>query len=170
MNNANAIHNRFMRLSMYVHQRQHGAAVVVRRKVQVQADPETGQTQWQIRSWKIPRAVVLPEKRQREVRQNAGAMAANRAIIQGSSFDTGGRHFLFDRHEVPSDLTLKKDDWIVFNNKHYDIESVTDYEYGEAWLVIAKELEGRVEVFDMRILQVAASDVLALTDNSVTDS
>ena len=102
MNNANAIHNRFMRLAMYVHKRQHGVTVVVRRKVQVQADPETGQTQWQIRQWKVPRVVVLPEKRQREVRQNAGAMAANRAIMQGSSFDTGGRHFLFDRREVPA--------------------------------------------------------------------
>jgi hypothetical protein len=169
MNNANPIHNRFMRLALYVHKRQHGVTVAVRRKT-VQTNPETGATQWQIQSWRVLRVVVMPEKRQREVRQNAAAMAANRTIIQGSSFDTGGRHFLFDRHEVPSDLTLKKDDWIVFNNKHYDIESVTDYEYGEAWLVIAKELEGRVEVFDMRILQVAASDVLALTDNSVTDS
>ena len=72
----------------------------------------------------MPRVIVLPEKRQREVRQNAGAMAANRAIIQGSSFDTGGRHFLFDRREVPPDLVLQKDDWIVFNNRHYDIESI----------------------------------------------
>ena len=83
-----------MRLAMYVHKRQHGVTVVVRRKLQVQADPTTGQTQWQITQWKVQRVVVLPEKRQREVRQNAGAMAANRAIIQGSSFDTGGRHFL----------------------------------------------------------------------------
>ncbi len=167
MNNANPIHNRFMRLALYVHKRQHGVTVAVRRKT-VQTNPETGATQWQIQSWRVLRVVVMPEKRQREVRQNAAAMAANRTIIQGSSFDTGGRRFLFDRHEVPSDLTLKKDDWIVFNNKHYDIESVTDYEYGEAWLVIAKELEGRVEAFDMRILQVAATDVLGLTDNSVT--
>ena len=119
-----------MRLSMYVHKRQHGVTVVVRRKLQVQADTTTGQTQWTITQWKVRRVVVLPEKRQREVRQNAGAMAANRAIIQGTSFDTGGRHFLFDRSEVPPTWCCKKDDWIVFNDRHYDIESVTDYEYG----------------------------------------
>jgi hypothetical protein len=62
-------------------------------------------------------------------------------------------------------LVLQKDDWIVFNNKHYDIESVTDYEYGRAWLVIAKELEGRVEVCDMRTIRVATSDQLTLADN-----
>jgi len=165
MSSANPIHNRFMRLSMYIHERQHGVTLVVRRKLAVVASTETGQTTWTITQWKIPRVVVLPEKRQREVRQNAGAMAANRAIIQGSSFDTGGRHFLFDRSEVPRDLVLQKDDWIVFNNKHYDIESVTNYEYGRAWLVIAKELEGRVEVCDMRTIRVATSDQLTLADN-----
>ena len=108
MNNANAIHNRFMRLALYIHKRQHGATVVVRRKVQVQADPETGQTQWQISQWKVPRVVVLPAKNQREVRQNAGAMAANRTIVQGSSLDTAGRHFIFDRRDVPPDLVLQK--------------------------------------------------------------
>ena len=113
-----------MRLAMYVHKRQHGVTVVVRRKVQVQADPRPARRNGRSSQWKIPRVVVLPEKRQREVRQNAGAMAANRAIIQGSSFDTGGRHFLFDRREVPPDLVLQKDDWIVFNNRHYDIESI----------------------------------------------
>jgi hypothetical protein len=168
MHQVNPIHNRFMRLAMYVHKRQHGVTVVVRRKLQVQADPTTGQTQWQIVQWKVPRVVVLPEKRQREVRQNAGAMAANRAIVQGSSFDTGGRHFLFDRSEVPCDLLLKKDDWIVFNDRHYDIESVTDYEYHRAWLVIAKELQGRVEVCNMRITRLSTSDQLAIQDNSLS--
>ena len=85
MYQANPIHNRFMRLSMYIHERQHGVTLVVRRKLAVVASTETGQTTWTITQWKIPRVVVLPEKRQREVRQNAGAMAANRAIMQGSS-------------------------------------------------------------------------------------
>ena len=142
--------------------------VVVRRKLQVQADTTTGQTQWDVTQWKVRCVAVLPEKRQREVRQNAGAMAANRAIVQGSSFDTGGRHFLFDRSEVPCDLMLKKDDWIVFNDRHYDIESVTDYEYHRAWLVIAKELQGRVEVCDMQTIRVSTADQLVIQDNTLT--
>ena len=143
--------------------------MVVRRKVQVQADPETGETQWQISQWKVPRVVVLPAKNQREVRQNAGAMTANRAIVQGSSLDTGGRRFIFDRRDLPPDLVLQKDDWIVFNRRHYDIESITDYEYDTAWLVIGKELKGRIEVCDMRTIRISASDQLALEDNVVTN-
>ncbi len=158
-NNSNPIHDRFVRLSMYIHKRQHGARVVVRRKV-VHTDPETGQAYWSINQWKVRRAVVLPAKTQREVRQNAGAMTANRAIIQGSSFDTSGRHFLFDRSDVPADLVLQKDDLIVFNNRHYDIESVAEYEYDTAWLVIAKELKGRFE--DSSEILVAAHDRVTL--------
>jgi hypothetical protein len=148
MKNYNPIQNRFMRLALYNHKRRHGATVFVRRKLQVDADTKTGQTGWMIKTWKCRHVCVLPAKNHREVRQNAGAMAANRAIIQGGSFDTGGRHFIFDRREVPADLVLKQDDWIVFNDRHYDVESITEYEYDTAWLVIAKELKGRKEVID----------------------
>ena len=67
------------------------------------------------------------------------------------------------------DLVLQKDDWIVFNRRHYDIESITDYEYDTAWLVIGKELKGRIEVCDMRTIRISASDQLALEDNVVTN-
>jgi len=172
MKTANPIHDRFMRLALYVHKRRNGATVLVRRKVQVQADTKTGQTEWTIKTWKVKRVIILPAKNQREVRQNAGAMTANRSIIQGSSFDTGGRHFLFDRREVPSDLVLERDDWIVFNDRHYDIESITEYEFDTAWLVIGKELKGRVEVIDEIHNpwrpRLDASDQLTLNDNPAT--
>jgi len=146
--------------------------VFVRRKVQVQADTTTGQTAWTIKTWKVKRVVILPAKNQREVRQNAGAMTANRAIIQGSSFDTGGRQFLFDRRGVPSDLVLQRDDWIVFNDRHYDIESITEYEFDTAWVVLGKELKGRVEVIDEIHnpwkTRLDANDQLPLDDHPTT--
>ena len=160
----NPIQNRFMRQAMYVHKRQHGATVVIRRKVEVQTDPKTGESIWQIRQWRVRRAVVLPAKTQREVKQNAGAMAANRAIIQGSYFDTSARHFLFDRRDLPDGFILEKDDWLVFNNRHYDIESIAEYEYDAAWLVIAKELKGRTE--NAQELPVSTTDQLVLDSDS----
>ena len=120
----------------------------------------------------VLRVVVMPEKRQREVRQNAAAMAANRTIIQGSSFDTGDRQFLFDRRGVPSDLVLQRDDWIVFNDRHYDIESITEYEFDTAWVVLGKELKGRVEVIDEIHnpwkTRLDANDQLPLDDHPTT--
>ena len=148
MKNANPIHDRFMRLAMYVHKRRNGATVYVRRKVQVQADPKTGQTVWTIQTWKIRHVVPLPVKIQRDAKMNAGAMTANRAIIQGGGYDTGARRFLFDCREVPADLVLAKDDWIVFNDRHYDIEVIQEYEFYTAWEVMGRELRGRREVID----------------------
>jgi hypothetical protein len=160
MRNANATQNRFMRLALYVHQRQHGASVVVRRKVKVEANPATGETHWQIRQWRVPRVCVLTQKTQREVKFNAGAMTANRSIVQGSSLDTGIRHFLFDRRLVPADLVLTVDDWIVFHDRHYDIKDITEYEYDTGWLVTAKELKGRVERAEVILLDAADRLVL----------
>jgi hypothetical protein len=148
MENVNPIHNRFMKLALYVNKRRNGVTVFVRRKLHVVADPKTGESQWTIKTWRIKRVVILPATYRREAKMNAGAMAANRAIVQGGGYDTSVRHFILDRHEVPSDLDLKKDDWIAFNDKHYDVESVVDYEFGAAWLVSAKELKGRLEVID----------------------
>jgi hypothetical protein len=103
---------------------------------------------------------------------NAAAMTANRAIAQGGAYDTGTRHFLFDRREVPRDLDLKKDDWIVFDDKHYDIQSVEDYGFKTGWLVVAKELKGRLEVIDEihdpQRLPLEAADRLALHDHPET--
>jgi hypothetical protein len=172
MKNFNPIHNRFMRLALYTHKRRNGATVFVRRKVQVDADSKTGQTGWTIMTWRVNRVVVLPAKYQREAKMNAAAMTANRAIVQGGGYDTSGRHFIFDRREVPADLVLKKDDWIVFNDRHYDIDSIVDYEFDTAWLVIGKELKGRVETIDEihnpLHVQLTAGDQLTLSDNSDT--
>ena len=168
MKNFNPIHNRFMRLALYVHKRRNGATVYVRRKVQVVSDSETGQTEWTVMTWKVRRVAVLPAKYQRENKMNAAAMTANRAIVQGGGYDTSGRHFLFDRCEVPADLVLKKDDWIVFNDRHYDIDSIVEYEYDTAWLVTAKELKGRIEsivdIHNPLHVQLTAGDQLVLAD------
>ena len=124
-NNSNPIHDRFVRLSMYVHKRQHGATGGGTSQGQSHTDPDDRpDALGRSTQWKVRRVVVLPGEAQREVRQNAGAMTANRAIIQGSSFDTGGRHFLLTAATCPRTWCCKKDDWIVFNDRHYDIESV----------------------------------------------
>ena len=171
MKNANPIHNRFMRLAMYNHKRRNGATVFVRRKVQVEADPKTGQTAWIIKTWKVKRVVILPAKLKREDKRNMGALAANRAIVQGGGYDTSDRHFIFDRREVPADLVIKKDDWIVFNDRHYDIDTIEEYEFATAWRVTGKELVGRNEVIDeiheRQTFVVDLSDQLTLTDHAV---
>jgi hypothetical protein len=172
MKNANPIHDRFMRLAMYVHKRRNGVTVYVRRKLQVVTDPKTGQTAWTITTWKVNRVTVLPAKYHREDKRNVGAMAANRAIVQGGGFDTGSRRFLFDGRELPADLVLEKDDWIVFNDRHYDIDTITEYECSTAFEVAAKELQGRVEVIDGThnplVLAPDITDTLDLTDQSQT--
>ena len=96
----NPIHNRFMRLAMYVHKRQHGVTVVVRRKLQVQADTTTGQTQWDITQWKVRRLVVLPRE----------ASAGGAAERGGDGGQPGDRARLFLRYRRPavSCLTARK--------------------------------------------------------------
>jgi hypothetical protein len=172
MKNYNPIHNRFMRLAMYVHKRRNGATVFVRRKVTVATDPQTGQSEWTVKTWKLKRVVILPARSMREDKRNVGALAANRAIVQGGGYDTGARRFLIDRRDVPPDLVLQKDDWLVFNDRHYDIEVIESYEFDTAWQVTAKELVGRSEVIEeIHNPQTFAVDVhepLRLSDNAKT--
>ena len=62
-------------------------------------------------------------------------------------YDVGMRTFIIDRRDAEFS-TLKNDDWIVYNNKRYDIKAIQEFEQETAWLIVARELEGVVPAQD----------------------
>ena len=59
----------------------------------------------------------------RDAKQSISLITAQKQMVQGGGFDVGKRTFIIDRKDVPRDFVLRKDDWIVFDNKHYDIDT-----------------------------------------------
>ena len=88
----------------------------------------------------INRAVVLPNKLSRDAVQSISLISANKQIVQGGTYDPGERRFIIDRTDASS-WDLVKDDWIVYDDKRYEIKTIEEFEQNTAWLVVGREVE-----------------------------
>jgi len=133
----------------------------------------------------INRAIILPAKIARDVIQTISQISANKAFVYGGSYDSRTRTFIIDRLDCTAISELKEDDWIVFNNRKYEIKSIQEFEFDTAWVIIAKHQLGDVgeQVFPLQadhlldLLQTATAttepiftlgsdDLLALTQTA----
>ena len=152
---------------IYAMKRQYGAPIIIRRKGNVSADPKTGKPTVENHTWLIRRAAVMPEEVTRDAKQSISLITAQKQMVQGGGFDVGKRTFLIDARDLPKGFMIEKDDWIVFDDRHYDIDSINEYAYKSAWIIVGKELRGRTE--NMDILSLAAADTMTPTDNAASE-
>lgn len=132
---------RFIRRCIYQMKREYGGPITVYRLINTDTDLQTGVKTVNRDSIDVVRAVVLPNRLTREAIQSISVISADKKIVQGGTYDPGKRVFIIDRADVP-DWDLEQDDWIVYENKRYDIKAIDEFEQKTAWLVIAKEVEG----------------------------
>jgi hypothetical protein len=160
--------NWFVRSAIYAMKRQFGCPILIRRKLNSWSDPQTGVTSSSIKTIRIRRAVVLQGVVTREAKQSISLITAQKQMVQGGGFDVGKRTFIIERRDIPPevvrDFTLQKDDWIVYDGKHYDIDTLTEYECRTAWVVIGKEIRGRTEGMDLYHL--SAIDKVSIADSN----
>jgi hypothetical protein len=158
----NYVTNQNVSANIYAMKRQYGAMILIRRRTAADADPKTGVATSAVQTVRIRRAVVLQGVVTRDAKQSISLITAQKQMVQGGGFDVGKRTFIIDREDAPGDFVLQKDDWIVFDNRHFDIDSLTEYEFNTAWVVVGKELRGRVEGMDVYFP--TATDALTMAD------
>ena len=160
----NAMTNLHISHNIYAMKRQYGAMILLRRKQTSSADPKTGVAHTVIQTCLVRRAAVLPEEITRDAKQSISLITAQKQMVQGGGFDVGKRVFLIDAKDLPPGFVVEKDDWVVFDNRHYDIDSINEYAYRAAWIVVGKEIRGRTEGMD--ILQADATETLTTADRA----
>ena len=156
--------NRHVSSNLYAMKRQYGALILIRRRTMIATDPKTGKSQGPVKTWRVPRAVVLQGVVTRDAKQSISLITAQKQMVMGGGWDVGKRTFIIDRKDVPADLILQKDDWIVFDNRRFEIATLTEYEYSTAWVVVGQELTGRKE--GMKVMSLFGSDVLVPIDTA----
>jgi hypothetical protein len=139
---------RFIRRNIYMLKKDYGSSITVYKLIVADTDYESGKKTATRISYEISRAVVLPVNIKREVIQSISVISANKKIVQGGMYDVGMRTFIIDRRDADF-TTINNDDWIVYDNKRYDIKAIEEFEQRTAWLIIARELEGVVPAQDL---------------------
>lgn len=132
---------RFIKQCIYTLKRDYGGSITIYKLGSVATDYETGVKSSSHTSYDIARAIVLPNRLKREVVQSISMISANKKLLQGGTYDTGFRHFIVDRRDIPG-VIIGNDDWLVYNHKRYDIKTVDEFEQNTAWVIVAKEVEG----------------------------
>ena len=151
--------NRMIQRTLYSLKRQYGGTVSVYRLNDAQTDVRTGRKTIDKDIFVVRRAVILPVKVSREVIQSISQISANKAFVYGGSFDSGLRKFIIDARDLPEGFVFTNDDWLVYNGRRYEIKAIWEFEFGAAWVIVGKELMGRVPEL---VHLVAADSLLSL--------
>ncbi|REJ65634.1 MAG: hypothetical protein DWQ31_16980 [Planctomycetota bacterium] len=149
--------------NLYMLKRQYGGTVSVYRLNDSRTDVRTGDKTIDKNVFVVDRAIILPVKISREVIQSISQISANKAFVYGGSFDAGVRQFIIDTRDLPAGFLFTNDDWLVYNHRRYEIKAINEFEFAAAWVLIGKEIMGRVPE---QIFPVAADNFIALAADS----
>ncbi|MEN6367694.1 MAG: hypothetical protein ABFC88_12860 [Thermoguttaceae bacterium] len=138
---ANYSLNQQIRRVLYALKRQYGGYVVVYQNHSVTTDTKTGRVTRQKTATPIRRAIVLPVKIDRELKQSISLISANKQLVMGGSYEAGKRTFIIERRDCPR-LVLTASDWLVYNDHKFNIENFEEYEFDSAYVILGKELKG----------------------------
>jgi len=137
--------NRQMQVALYSLKRQYGGTITVFHVLSRDTDAKTGESTARCLAKRVKRAIILPARINREAERTISLISANKQVVMGGWYDSGKRTFIIDRRDT-GQLTLEKDDFLVYDGCKYAVETIDDYEFASAYSVIAKKLIG--ETFD----------------------
>lgn len=152
--------NRFIRRILYSLKRQYSGRVDVYKLGSTATDYETGEKTYTRTMICVPKCIVLPVKIQREVVQSISQVSANKMFVYGGTYDAGTRMFIIDARDLPANYEITDDDWLIYDNRRYDIKSITEFEQHTGWTVIGKEIKGvrPEQIFYVRVENIVDVD------------
>lgn len=152
--------NRFIRRILYSLKRQYSGRVDVYKLGSTATDYETGEKTYTRTMICVPKCIVLPVKIQREVVQSISQISANKMFVYGGTYDAGTRMFIIDARDLPANYEITDDDWLIYDNRRYDIKSITEFEQHTGWIVIGKEIKGvrPEQIFYVRVENIVDVD------------
>lgn len=154
---------KFQQRNIRMLKKDYGSEITIYELVSATTNLDTGVKTATYNSYPISRAVVLPAHAIRAAIQSISLISVNKKVVQGGTFDAADRTFLIDRADVPDSLELKKDDWIEYNGRRYDIKTVDHYEEATSWLVSARRIDDVIPELHYRS---PARTSMALTQNA----
>jgi hypothetical protein len=112
----------------------------------------------------VKRGIILPGKSIRDIKHNISMISANKTFVFGGTYDKTARTFIVDRVDAPN-LDLTMSDYIIYNDKRYEVREFQEFEFDSAWIIATQAIEGEVP---NQIRLLAADDLLRL-DQSVVE-
>lgn len=110
----------------------------------------------------IRRGIILPGKHIRDIKHTVSMISANKSFVTGGNYDRTARTFIVDRVDAPN-LDLTESDYIIFDNKRYEVKEFQEFEFDSAWVIAGQAIEGEVPT-QIRLL--SADNLIQLEQTS----
>jgi hypothetical protein len=126
---------------IYRLKREYGGLVNIQRRTLNTVDLCTGQKTQEKDAIQVLRAIILPTRLQRKFDYDLTYIAAAKNFTYGGFYDTDTRSFIFDTADLPKGFTFNIDDALIFKHLRYELKEISQFEFFEAFLIIAKRVK-----------------------------
>jgi hypothetical protein len=154
--------NRTLRSALYQLKHEYGAEVQVYKLDAASTDYKTGVKTATKSVQTVRKCVVLPASTVRKLFQGISYLSASKPFASqgGQGWDGTTRAFIFEGRDLPG-YEWEVEDWIVYDDKRYDVATIEDLDFNSGWMIIGKEVEGTVPE---RIINVNVVETMTVTD------
>jgi len=108
-----------------------------------QTNLETGEKDITYMKAHIARAIVQPARTSRSFVYDLAYISANKDFTTGGFFDASDRRVIIDAADLPTDWELDNDQFVIFNNRRYDIKSFYEFESNMGFILVLRETKGQ---------------------------
>jgi hypothetical protein len=122
--------------------REYGGPIDIYKLLNSQTDVRTGQKVLSTKVYHVRRAIILPANFARF--RMPSLSSANKDFMAGGAHDSSTRDFIVDRSDTGDLTTLTADDWIVYQDRKYQVSKVESFEFYSGWIISTKESMGEV--------------------------
>lgn len=162
----NRRHNLMLRAVIYQMKRQYGGGPLdIYTFGGSTVDLDTGVKQVTKSLTRVKRVVCLPAKVEQAFVQTISKISADKMFVRGGTYDALRRMFLIDRRDAP-DLSLKLDDWLVYDGCKYEVKKFDSFEFSALWVVVASQVIGNLPE---QFILASADDILSVSDGATEE-
>lgn len=91
----------------------------------------------------IPRAIIQPARTSRSFVYDLAYISANKDFTSGGFFDISDRRIILDAADLPADWELDNNQFIIYNNRRYDIKGFYEFEANMGFILMVRETKGQ---------------------------
>lgn len=145
----------FIRRTLYTLKKEYGFPLALYRRTVSDTDLATGKKTVVKVKYPVKRAILCSTPSvQRQFEYHLSYVAANRNFAYGALFDTQNISFLIDAQDLPRGFVPTIDDFVIYNQKRYNVVKMELLDHRLAYFLTLKQLVGAEvnEQLDMRVI------------------
>jgi len=133
----------YIRATLYRMKRSYGLPIDLCQQILGSTNLETGEKDITYMKTHIARAIVQPARTSRSFVYDLAYISANKDFTSGGFFDASDRRVIIDAADLPADWELDNDQFVIFNNRRFDIKGFYEFEANMGFILMLRETKGQ---------------------------